>query len=101
MNKQQQIERQQHRFAETGTIERVTAQEQGYQIDSSVGSFLLREPSDPPPAAGMDVTFYRHDGHGIQGVDINNKPVFFKTTRELEKERLEWLRQNEIKKAEE
>ena len=101
MNKQQQLERSRHQFADTGTIERVTEREQGFQIDSTIGCFLLKETLESSPEIGMNVTVYRHNGSGIQGIDINGKSIFFKTGQELEEERREAIKQIEIRKAKE
>lgn len=101
MNKQQKLERSRHTFAETGTIKRVTEREVGYSIDSTVGCFLLNEACEEPPAKGMSVTIYRYDGSGIQGIDLDEKPVFFKTKKQLEEQRREAIRQIDIRKAKE
>lgn len=89
-------------FPEHGTIAGVREVSSGYQIDSDVGCFILSEPCDTEIAAGMSLTIYCQNGHGrIQGVDIDSKPIFFKTESELEEERLRALQEIEIRKAQE
>lgn len=101
MNKQQIIERASHMFPEHGNIQEVRKLSSGYEISSTLGCFILNETCKNEPVSGQSVTIYRQNGHGnIQGVDIDSKPIFFKTESQLEKDRLEWLRQNEVNLAE-
>lgn len=101
MNLQQAAERLMHRHTDTGVITKVEENEQEFAISVKGWGFGLKKPIDRIPEVGQTVTLYLFQGCCIQGVDLAEEPLFFKSKDDLEIERRNTLKRIEVEKAEE
>lgn len=88
MNQQQTVERLYHPFRETSVISAIQEGEKYFDVstDSSTG-FMIEKPVQKVPQVGQVVTLYLFQGSRIQGIDLDDEMLFFKTKDDLEVER--------------
>lgn len=90
-------------YKETGKLTRVDESESGYTL--SIGSLCcgLDKSYGVKPRVGDELTVHTKGGAfgTIRGMDLNGKKIFWKSDEQLEKERQEWLEENERKKQKE
>ncbi len=100
MNSRHTAERQKHLDFETGVITAVTEHDEYFDVRFKGGGFSIKKPINKIPEVGQFYTLYLYQGSRIQGIDLNGDPVFYKTSDELEAERLEALQTLETMKSE-
>lgn len=86
------------------TIENVEESDNMFFIRMSDGwSFGFEKKHGVIPVIGDSIKIYTASGIGspIRGVDLNGKPVYYKSDEQLEQERQEWLDNNSKEKQEE
>jgi hypothetical protein len=100
MNEQQTYERMAHRHTESGVITRVEDDDKMFTISANGWGFGIQKPIDEIPKVGQTVTIYLFHGSCIQGVDLDGKPLFFKSKADLKVERQAALRRMEVENVE-
>ena len=87
-------------YQETRTITEVTENEDYYFISQDGIYCGLKKKYGVKPVIGDKLTAHRKGGAfgTIRGIDLNGKRIFWKTDKDLEIKRLEWLRKNEEEK---
>lgn len=87
-------------YQETGTITNVTESEDGYYISrSGMGCFLGKNHGVIPKEGDLLTVHTKGSYFGtIRGMDLNGKQIFWKTDKDLETEKLDWLREYEEEK---
>lgn len=78
-------------------ITEVIKKEEWFSISTKEGScFGIKTKYNVTPKVGDKVTLHSRGGCDIRGIDLNGVKLFYKTDAELETERTEWLKNNEI-----
>ena len=87
-------------YEETGVITNITESEDWYQISRDGICCGLKKKYGIKPQVGDKLTVHtKGSSFGtIRGIDLNGKKIFWKTDKELEADRVEWLRKNEEEK---
>lgn len=87
-------------YQETRTITEVTENENYYFISQDGIYCGLKKKYGVKPVIGDQLTVHRKGGAlgTVRGMDLNGKRIFWKTDKDLEIKRLEWLRKNEEEK---
>jgi hypothetical protein len=87
-------------YQETRTITEVTDGKEMMTISTGVMCCGLYKKYGVTPKVGDELTVHTKGGSfgTIRGMDLNGKKIFWKTDKELEAERVEWLRKNEEEK---
>lgn len=82
---------------ETRKITEVTESGEWYSISQDGMCCGLKKAYGVVPKVGDELTVHTKGGTfgTIRGMDLNGKKIFWKTDKELEDERIEWLRKNE------
>ena len=96
MNEAQILARCEHPNPLTGRITSVEEMDDRYIIETTAPGFMsLEKALSTKPVPGQTIAIYLYNGHIVQGVDIDNKPVFFKTDQEMHEENLSIVRKLE------
>lgn len=87
-------------YQETRTITEVTDGNEIMTISTGGMCCGLYKKYGVTPKVGDELTVHTKGGlfGTIRGMDLNGKKIFWKTDKELEAERVEWLRKNEEEK---
>lgn len=87
-------------YQETRTITEVTDGKEMMTISTGGMCCGLYKKYGVTPKVGDELTVHTKGGSfgTIRGMDLNGKKIFWKTDKELEDERIEWLRKNEEEK---
>ena len=90
MNKQQKFERLNHHQVEIGLICKVEEKDSAFLItigvDDGEKKYLLKKPLNRMPKVGQEIKVYVMGNSYPQGVDLEGKSLFYKSTSDLEAE---------------
>lgn len=85
-------------MTETVVVKTVTKSRGWFSISTEGSGFGLSTKYRVTPKEGDKITLHLHKGSMIRGMDINGKKIYYKTDEDLDREHIQYLKKEEIRK---